>query len=359
MGTYPCLNVNFNDLNGEMECDVRRLHSSLPVLKSKKEPIERAIAERRILLDALQGKIKTQDIRSELEKQIQADLYRNERQRKLKLDDCAQEIVRCVMSVMDAQKRGEIDAILYDLPDFDIRVGNADIHHVRPNMLVFSKGIVRAVIIRTGKPVDKSGKRIKNGDGDKKLLALAAYAKEAYSKMPGYCPGSLLIGEYWFLRKPDDVRARYIAPAPANATEEERDAVSRAIADETERAHFDPDFFTTIRSNGQLCQSDNIVSVCVEDKPQVPTAKDRLLPLMQKYETGLSPEECTDEQCKECPYNALCHYEHPPVVIEEEEKAKSLDFLLYRTKSYISIRGMQLSMRYLVPAKHWRCALTW
>ena len=325
MGT--CLNVNFNDLNGEMECDTRRLHSSLPVMKDKKEPIERAIAERRILIDALQGKIKTQDIRSELEKQIPAGLYRNDRQRTLKLDDCAQEIGRCVTSVIDAQKRGEIDAILYDLPDFDIQVGNVIIHHVRPNMLVFSKGIVRAVIIRTGKPVDKSGKRLKSGDGDKKLLALAAYAKEAYSKMPGYCPGSLLTGEYWFLRKPDDVRARYIAPAPANATKEEQDAVARAIADEEERANFDPDFFTTIRKNGQPDQSDNIISVCVEDVPQAASAKDRLLPLMQKYETGMSPEECTDEQCKECPYNALCHYEHPPVALEEEEKVKSLEFI--------------------------------
>lgn len=324
MGT--CLNVNFGDLNGEMECYTRRAHA-LPIIKDKKESIERSIAERRVLMDALQGKIGIQDIRSELDKQIPGSIYRNDRQRKLKLDDCAQEIERCVLSVKEAQKHGEIDAILYDLPEFDIRVGNSIIHHVRPNMLVFSRGVVRAVIIRTGKAVDKSGKALKTGEGDKKLLALAAYAKQAYSKMPGYCPGSLMIGEYWFLRKANDIRARYIAPAPANATKAEQDAVAEAMAEEAERAHFDQDFFTTLQANGKIVQSGNIISTCVIDAPNEPSAEDRLFPLMEKYKEGLSPEECSDEQCMECPYNAICHYEHPPVAIEAEEKAKSLDFI--------------------------------
>lgn len=37
-----------------------------------------------------------------------------------------------------------------------------------------------------------------------------------------------------------------------------------------------------------------------------------------RFIDGISVDECTENQCKECELNEICHYNHAPIALEKE-----------------------------------------
>ena len=313
--------VKFQELKGSMECNFRRMHSGINMTTDKPPVVQKAIAEKEIVKKALDGLLPEAQIPDEVRKAFDAMDYKNAQQRELHISDCTEDILRAVKSIKNYVQM--MNAVLVTSPatcDVPITTGTEQyvIEGVHPDLLVVTPQSVNAVSLRVGKPVRADGKTLddKAALADKQLYALIKYAEKFVEDNAAVVqPDASCMGSYWFMRKGSDVRSS--RPKDPNDPNSKPERV------------YDPDMFF----NKNMKFTSNIVEVNElyhrqggTDKGV--TQKDLLFQSeLQKYRNGLLQEECTEEQCANCLYNQICHYEQSVKALPTQASSKTLSCL--------------------------------
>lgn len=311
------MNYEFRELRGASECDFHRQHQ-LGLKKTVSEPQQKAAVEKRIIKDALDGLIPYQDVPDRIREEFAKFSYKSAEQAKLKTNDSIQEVMRFLNGVANMKVTyGAAGYLINTSPvkkDITVSVDGEDmtICNVCPDLVVKRGSSVAAVMLRIGKPATASGKMMKEEDAeqDKTLYFLMKYAED-YAEQEGLPASGQAIeceGAYWFLRKSTDRR-----PLSLN--------------DEEDRAHFDKSFFF----DDKVHISSNIVTLAEgyagKAASQMSDTDKKFQQFLSKFAEGYGREECSEEQCKDCVYDCICHYTHAPKALETEEKPIDLSLV--------------------------------
>ena len=70
----------------------------------------------------------------------------------------------------------------------------------------------------------------------------------------------------------------------------------------------------------------SIVETYTNDGSGTMSRWDRLFtPNLKNMAAGISPDDCTPDDCRKCLYNGVCHWQNPPIAIKKGSVVKSLD----------------------------------
>ena len=297
------MKVSFKNLNGQFECENRRRR--VFNTDTEESSIKKfAVLQKKTIIDAIQMKISIGDIDRAIAEGIQNIEYKSEKQRELKKQDAIRRCKRFVEDVLDhiADRSEDHWTVATSLPAKTITITcgkePVTVENVKPDIMIFYGDTIESYIIRVGKAVNKSGAAMTDVDlnKDKMLYALLKYTEE-YVK-PG--EEKTCRAGYAFLRKRSD-----------------------KMASRTTTPSFDLKFFVTDNGN----RSDNIKFI--EEKyangTHITESDYTFGPLFDEFIDGIAMSECTEEQCKECPYDEICHYVHAPIKLPDLESVKTLD----------------------------------
>lgn len=312
------MSFQFRDLSGNNECAFHR-ERKIAVRSEVTEPMKRSIFQKKILKGLLDGVIKESDVDILIDNEFKnSSLFASKEEARLKCGDMSQQIKRAYQSLL--RKKSEIQGYTWNTApvakDVVIPTNNGDIviENVRPDLVVTYGNTVTAVKIRAKKPVDADGKALKAGveKTDKTLYVLMRYAKE-YAEANGlptgtkFCAGSAI----WYLRKGSDKRSL---------------SSKEKVGKKGGEVHFDKDLFV----DDNLKVTNNIKVMNEPYTAGVPTETNTDLimkTVMTKFADGLSREECSADQCKNCEYNQICHYTKAPTVIHTPEAPTDLSLV--------------------------------
>lgn len=315
------MKVNFYELKGKYGCQ-RRRNYNLPISKEKNSPNkEMAAMQKAILIDALSGKLEG-GIQETVHSRMPTFEGMLSKTAEILEKDASMRIQRCLDSFM---ARSNEWAVLTDLPEASCILSGTEIEiaDVRPDLIVKSseEGVekITAYYIKSGKPekADETTYTVKDLSKDLQAYALLQYA--AYFAEQIYLSGRCVEIEagFLFMRKNSDKNATPMNP----------------------EGHFDEDIFV----NDKGKRSGNVMLLA--SKIEVGSGAGMEIPspgqysaAVKEYLQGISPESCTDTQCRDCEFREICHYVHTPEEIQEVETEVSVP-------SNITLNGVQEEIR--------------
>lgn len=300
------MKTNYYDLNGRFECDRRRKYD-YDLKQSDNTVVLLNRLQKQLLLSGINGELETEDIADALHKGMEAIPFKSKKGKQLQETDIFNRILRAVNDFKYRQKNNHW-SILTDLPSIDVKVPIAKeevtISGISPDIVVTytdPENILHVVsyMLKTGMPRHPDGTTYKEKDleNDKQAYALFLYSKEfALRKATNYAKVEIS-GGFIFLRKKTDKCKSISNP----------------------NSHFDEWLFT----NDDGGPSDNIMclSETIHIQPAAPTLSNMDILFKEHFNRfidGISVDECTENQCKECELNEICHYNHAPISLEKE-----------------------------------------
>ena len=294
--------INFYHLRGSYECSRRRQHQ-YGVKPS--ENIQKSLAsiQKELLLETLWGTFEG-DIEEEFHKRANSIPYTNIRQKSIKEKEIAARLERAYRSISTRMTGSAGWTIFQNIPDMDVEInshgGNTFlITGVNPDLIIKENRsdttLFRIYRIRTGKPVKEDGTRYSKDDADRDLqiYALYLYGQQLADQLLLTGSHATIEAGYVFLRKVTD----------------------KPITILNEEGHFDTDLF--VNDNGK--PTDNVVTISgniVSGHKTETILDDTYKSVLEDYIAGKDPEDCTLIQCRNCVYNMVCHYQHPPAKLD-------------------------------------------
>lgn len=303
----------FRDLRGSNECAFKRAHKIEGLGSATSIVMQEAAFEKKLIKGIIDGAVKLKNIKPVIESELVASgRYRSEEQAKLKAMDMVSEVRRCILSLADQKiSYGQNYTIDTDPQPRDITVPLTDgtemtVKNVRPDLLITYGDTTKAVVIRTGKPktADEKNYTWDDAEQDKKLYFLMRYAKECAEENGSAGDKITVIGSYWFLRKHTDRKSL---------------SSKKDVGKRGQKLQFDPNLFY----DENMKDTSNIFNVTAGytiGADVLSNADARMLDVLEKFSDGLEKGECTQEQCKECAYDTVCHYTHAPKMLPETPK---------------------------------------
>lgn len=309
------MKAKYYDLNGRFECD-RRRNYNYDVKQADNTVILLNRLQKQLLLSAINEDIGTQDIATALHEGMASIPFKSKKGKELQETDILNRILRAVNDLR-YRKKNDHWSIRTDLPSIDIKVPTAKedvtISDVCPDILVTytdSEEIlhVASYMIRTGMPRHPDGTAYKETDidKDKQAYALFLYSKE-FASATTYAKAEIS-GGFIFLRKKTDK--------------------CKSISNPNTR--FDEWLFT----DDEGTPSDNVI--CLRETIPATSTLGKVDILFRehfnRFIDGIPAAECTENQCKECELNAICHYNHSPIALEKEPNSvPSIDTICLST----------------------------
>lgn len=301
------MKTNYYDLNGRFECDRRRKYD-YDVKEADNTVVLLSRLQKKLLLSCIREDIGTEDIANSLHEGMESIPFKSKKGKKLQEADILNRLLRAVND-FKYRKKNNHWSILTNLPSINIKVpGEKEeiiISDVCPDILITyidSEEILHVVsyMIRTGMPrhIDGTTYKAKDIEKDKQAYALFLYSKEfAKGKAVPYKKIEVS-GGFIFLRKKTDKCKSISNP----------------------NCHFDEWLFTN--DEGEL--SDNVIflnellNVVQGTMPESCNIDILFKKHFDQFIDGIPADECTENQCKECELNEICHYNHAPIALEKE-----------------------------------------
>ena len=269
--------IRSNELRGKYHCRLmKNLKKEIEVTTEKGDNYDNAIITKQILLGYLKGDFQI----SEFSELVSEGVEENELP-----DETNKGRIKRLTEILTRYATCETRPLTTNLSALDIPVSQDYSIHVKPDAVYEGKNEIEAVMYFASKPkVTVSGKKqdlsvLKCPE----IYALYLYAKSLLK--PG--EKKIIKGSYYYLRKSTD----------------------------TSKGMTDADFFSGYGGN------------VVSFEKEVEWGKDKLCGEELDYirQIKLSDEgkiECSEDDCKACSYNMLCHYAKTPKHFEKKELKK-------------------------------------
>ncbi len=261
-------------------------------LNSSVVSLEKAKAVNSCIQGCMDGTITPATLHSYLEAAFMQISFKNNKQRMYQLADSERRILRYV-------RYTATNIWPYIVPCGPKLVQLAETVKpilVNPNYVTLTEtGTLTIIKYKESAPISQ-----KAGTQDLGLYTMILYGRILRNEAPENIKSKIRVikAEYHFLRKNND-----------------RSAVSK------DGYNFDYDFLS-YNENGDM-QGGNIVGI-TEQVEESPGTDFDFEDAINEYVNGLDEKECSDTQCNECSYKALCKFAAAPLVIKTEKKATSI-----------------------------------
>jgi superfamily I DNA/RNA helicase len=270
--------IKSEELRGKYHCRLmKELNKELPVITKKEDNYDNAIIVKQIMMGYLKGEFQIAEF-GELVSEGVEENNLPEETNKGRIDRLTKILQRAAQSEL---RKAEVDLTAKDIP-----VSQEYVIHIKPDAVFNTKSTIEAVKYFAGKPrVTQNGKKqdlsvLKCPE----IYGLYLYAKSLLK--PG--EKKVIKGSYYYLRKSTD----------------------------TSKGFADSDFFSGYGGNVVSFEKE------VEFGKDVLTEDEKnYVAQIEESEKGLI--ECSEDDCKICSYNMVCHYKKTPALFEKKTLKKA------------------------------------
>lgn len=315
------MKVKFFELKGKYGCQ-RRRNYNFPISKRESSPNkEIAAMQKAILLDALSGRIKG-NVQEIVHGKMPAFEGMLSKTAEILEEDSAMRIKRCLNSFL---ARSNEWVVLTELPEASCILPRTEIEvsGFRPDLVIKSSEggteKITAYYLKSGKPEKADGTTYTVNDLNKDLQAYALLHYAANFAEQIYLSSTKVEIEagFLFMKKNSDKNATPMNP----------------------EGHFDSDVFVNDKGkrSGNVMLLTSNIEVGNGTEAGIPS-QEQYSAAVQEYLQGISPESCTDIQCRDCEFREICHYVHTPEEMQEKETEVSIP-------SNIFLSGVQEEIR--------------
>lgn len=265
--------IKSNELRGKYHCHLmKKLKTNIEVTTKKNDNYDNAIIAKQIIIGYLKGEFLPSEFDELVDEGIEESFQMPEKTREQR--------IKRLSSILKRYARSEVRHADI-LPSKDITINSDYGIHVKPDAVFNDPSMIEAVMYFAGKPVVTQSEKKQDLSVLKcpEIYGLYLYAKSLLQ--PGET--KVIRGSYYYLRKNTD----------------------------TSKGMTDPDFFSGDGGNVVYFEK-----VCKYGDDSLSEEEINYINLIRDSDEGMI--ECSEDDCKICSYNMLCHYNKTPALFEKK-----------------------------------------